>query len=305
MNTQSPILIVGHNDIIEKSLFAHFKSRGFSNVFSSSLSGLNTTIQPSVYNFFSKYKPEYVFLGSVASGGIEANQKFGADFMYQNLESQNNVIHSAWKFGTKKLLFLSSSCVYPTKCPQPMKEEYILTASLEPTSEPYALAKIAGIKMCEAYRRQYGFNAIVMIPATIYGPQSDTDLATAHVIGALLGKFKEAIKTGQKEVTVWGSGRPRREFLYVDDFVAAALFLMENYEGEAVVNAGCGEDVTIAELAQMMSGISGFSGRIVYDASKPDGTMQKLLDNSRIAKLGWKAKVHLREGIHRMWESFK
>ncbi len=183
-----------------------------------------------------------------------------------------------------------------------MKEEYILTASLEPTSEPYALAKIAGIKMCQAYRRQYGFNAIVMIPATIYGPQSDTNIETAHVIGALLGKFRDALANGKSEVTVWGSGKPRREFLYVDDFVEAALFLMENYNGEAVVNAGCGEDVSITDLAQMIKAVTGYSGQIVYDASKPDGTIQKLLDNSRIAKLGWKAKVHLREGIHRMYE---
>ncbi len=302
MKKDSQILIVGHNDIIEKSLYNYFKSQGYSQVFSSSAIALNTIIQNSVYHFFSQHKPEYVFLASTRSGGIGANQEFPAEFIYHNLESQNNVIHSAWKFGTRKLLFFSSSCVYPKECPQPMKEEYLLTGPLEPTSEPYAVAKIIGIKLCQSYRRQYGLNAIVMIPATIYGPGSDVDLQTAHVIGAIIGKFHEAVSSGKKEVVVWGTGKPRREFLYVDDFVEAALFLMDRYEGNEMLNVGCGYDVSIEELAQILKEVSGFSGKIIYDTSKPDGVMRKLLESSRIHKLGWRAKVDLKEGIRRTYE---
>ncbi len=298
----SPILIVGHHDIIENSLFDYLQSSGYKNVFSSSLIGLDASIQPSVYHFFSKYRPEYVFLASTRSGGIEANQRFAAEFSYHNLESQNNIIYSAQKFGTRKLLYLGSSCVYPKECPQPMKEEYLLTGPLEQTSAPYAVAKIAGITLCQSFRKQYNFNAISMVPATIYGPGSDTDAMTAHVMGALIEKIGQTFKDGKQEVVLWGTGRPRREFLYADDFARAALFLMEHYDSAEMINVGCGCDITIKELAETIAEIIGFKEKIVFDSSKPDGVPQKLLDNSRITKLGWKPKVSLKEGIEKTYQ---
>lgn len=301
MNKDAPILVVGHNDVIEKSLTDHFTADHFTRVFSSSAIALNTAIQPAVYDFFAQHRPEYVFLASTRSGGIEANQKQPAEFIYHNLESQNNVVYAAWKFGVKKLLYFASSCVYPKGCPQPIKPEYLLTGELEETSEPYAVAKIAGIKLCQSYRRQYGLNAIVAVPATIYGPGSDADPATAHVLGALLGKFIDAVKNNSPQVTIWGTGAPQREFLYADDFVAAAIFLMERYNGEEAAHIGCGSDASIKELAKIIREVSGFQGKIAFDTSKPDGTMQKLLDNSRLTKLGWQAKVPLREGIERTY----
>ena len=304
MDKNAKILIIGHNDIIEKSLTDHFAANHFTRVFSSSAIALNTAIQPAVYDFFAGHKPEYVFLTSTRSGGIEANQKQPAEFIYHNLESQNNVVYAARKFGVKKLLFLASSCVYPKGCPQPMKEEYLLTGALEKTSEAYAVAKIAGIKLCQAYRRQYGLNAIAAIPATIYGPGSDTDPATAHVLGALLGKFIDAVKNDSPEVVIWGTGAPRREFLFADDFVAACLFLMERYEGDGVMHIGCGSDVTIKELAEMIQLACGFKGKIVFDAAKPDGVLRKLLDSSRLTQMGWRPKISLEEGIKRTYEAY-
>ena len=305
MDKNAKILIVGHNDILEQTLTGHFQSYGFKNVVSSSAIALNTTIQPSVYECFSKYRPEYVFLASTRSGGIEANQRQAGEFIYHNLESQNNVIYAAHKFGVKKLLFLASSCVYPKNCPQPIREEYLLTGDLEKTSEPYAVAKIAGIKLCQAYRRQYGLNAIVAIPPTLFGPGSDVCLETAHVMGALIYKFCEAVKNNQKQVVVWGTGRPRREFLYTDDFAQGCHLLMDRYEGEKVIHIGYGSDLTIQELAQMIQRVSGFQGEVVFDESKPDGTLQKLLDNSDIRQLGWQSKVSLEEGIRRTYEWHK
>ena len=304
MDKNATILIVGHNDIIEKSLTDHFAANHFTRVFSSSAIALNTAIQPAVYDFFAEHKPEYIFLTSTRSGGIEANQKQPAEFIYHNLESQNNVVYASRKFGVKKLLFLASSCVYPKECPQPMKEEYLLTGALEKTSEAYAVAKIAGIKLCQAYRRQYGLNAIVAIPATIYGLGSDTDPATAHVLGALLGKFIDAVKNTSPEVVIWGTGAPRREFLFVDDFVAACLFLMERCGGDGVMHIGSGSDVTIRELAEMIQRVCGYKGRVVFDASKPDGAMRKLLDSSRLTQMGWRPKVSLEEGIRRTCEHY-
>lgn len=302
MNKDAPILVVGHNDVIEKSLADHFTADHFTRVFSSSAIALNTAIQPAVYDFFAQHRPEYVFLASTRSGGIEANRKQAAEFIYHNLESQNNVVYAAWKFGVKKLLYFASSCVYPKGCPQPIKPEYLLTGELEETSEPYAVAKIAGIKLCQAYRRQYGLNAIVAVPATIYGPGSDADPATAHVLGALLGKFIDAVKNNSPQVTVWGTGAPQREFLYADDFVAACLFLMERHEGEGIMHIGSGSDVTIKELAEMIRRVCGYKGRIIFDASKPDGAMRKLLDSSRLTQMGWRPKVSLEEGIRRTCE---
>lgn len=302
MNKESRILIVGHDDIIEKSLRAYFKSGGYPNVFSSSEIGLNSTIQVSVYEFFQKNRPEYVFLASTRSGGIEANEKNGAEFMYHNSESQNNILYSSWKFGTKKLLYFAGSCVYPRECPQPMNEEHLLTGTLEKTSEPYSVAKIAGMKLCQAFRKQYGLDAIVMVPATIYGPGSDMDIETAHVLGALVSKFAQAAAKGQQEVSVWGTGNPRREFLYVDDFVNASLHLMDHYNEEKIVNVGSGSDVSIKELAEVIAKIVGFSGSIAFDTTKPDGTMQKLLDSGYARSLGWTAQVSLEEGIRKTFE---
>lgn len=302
MDKNSKILIVGHSDIIENSLYQYFQNNGFANTFSSSRLSLNTTIQPSVYEFFQKHRPEYVFLASTRSGGIEANIKYAAEFIYHNLESQNNIVYSAWKFGAKKLIYFAGSCIYPKESPQPIKEEYLLTGELEKTSESYSVAKIAGVKLCEAYKKQYGLNTIVAIPATIYGPGSDTDLEKAHVIGALIAKFAGAVKNNEKEVTVWGTGEPRREFLYADDFVEACLFLMDRYNGDEMMNIGTGQDISIKELAELIGTVVGFKGSIKYDTSKPNGTMKKLVDNSRITKLGWKAKVGLKEGIQKTYD---
>lgn len=302
MDKSSKILLVGHNDIIENSLKQYFRGNGYNNIFASSEMALNPAIQPSVYDFFQQNRPEYVFLASTKSGGIEANIKHSAEFIYHNLESQNNIIYAAHSFGVKKLLYFAGSCIYPKECPQPMKEEHLLTGSLEPTSEAYSVAKIAGLKLAQHFRRQYKMNNIVAVPATIYGPGSDTDLETAHVMGALIGKFARAVKENKQEVVIWGTGKPRREFLYADDFVDACLFLMERYEEENQIHIGCGYDVSIKELADLIADVAGFKGKIVLDSSKPDGTMQKLLDNSRITQLGWKAKVSLKEGIQKTYQ---
>src|SRR3989338_769089 len=305
MNKSSKILIVGHADVIEKSLTQYFRGNGFSNIFSSSEIALNPTIQNSVYEFFQKQRPEYVFLGSTHSGGIEANQQYSAEFLYHNSESQNNVIHAAYKFEAKKLLYFAASCVYPKETPQPIKEEYLLSGPLEATSQPYSVAKISGIHLCQAYRKQYGFNAVAVVPATIYGPDSDTDLGKAHVMGALIAKFHNALLRNEKEVVVWGSGQARREFLFAEDFVQACLFLMEHYAEAQMLNVGYGADVSIAELAEMIKKVMGFKGGITFDRTKPDGAMAKLLDSSRITRLGWKPKVKLEEGNGKTYEWYK
>ncbi len=305
MNKDSRILVVGHNDIIENVLYTYFKFSGYPNIFSSSQIGLNPTVQASVYAFFQKVRPEYVFLGSTRSGGIDANVKNPAEFLYHNSESQNNIFYSSRKFGVKKLLYIAGSCVYPKECPQPMKEEHLLTGTLEQTSEPYSVAKIAGIKLCQAFRKQYGLNAIAIVPATVYGPGSDVNIETAHVIGALIGKFVSAVVKGRQKVSVWGTGNPRREFLYVDDFLAAALHLMDYYNGEKPVNVGSGSDVTIKELTETIIRAVGFEGEAVFDETKPDGTMKKLLDSSYVNSLGWKAKVSLDQGIRKTYDGYR
>lgn len=299
MNKHSRILIVGHADAVENSLTNYFRSNGYAHVFSSSSLKIDFLSQTSVQKLFEIKKPEYVFLGSLRSGGISANQKYAAEFIYENLQCENHVIQSAYKTGVKKLLYYGASCMYPKKAPQPIKEESLLTGPLESTSEPYSVAKIAGAKLCETYNRQYGFKAIVAVPPTVYGPGSDTDLGTAHVIGALIAKFSSAVRKNDAKVEVWGSGKPRREFLYGDDFVSGSLFLIKNYSGPEPVNLGVGYDVSIKELSREIAKVTGFKGKIVFDASKPDGTMCKLMDNSRIARMGWKAKVSLEEGIRR------
>ncbi len=305
MQRNSRIFIVGHNDSIENSLRRHFTSGGFKHVFSNTKDRVDVLSQAKVQRFFKEARPEYVFLGSIRSGGIAANLKYPAEFIDENCAAQNNVIHAAYAHRAKKLLYFSGSCAYPKDAGQPIKEKALLTGPLEEISEPYSVAKIAGTVMCRAYRAQYGFNAIVAVPATLYGPGSDTDIATAHVMGALISKFHKAVVHGDKEVVVWGTGRARREFLYVDDFVSAGLFLMDRYNEEELINIGCGDDVSIRELADLLKKISGFKGKIVFDASKPDGTMHKLMDNRRITKLGWKPKVGLEEGIRKTYQWYR
>ena len=302
MHRDFKIFIVGHNDSIENSLRAYFQAQGFPHVISNTQEGINVLDQSQVAGFFKKFKPEYVFLGSLRSGGIAANQKFPAEFIYENIQSQNLVIEAARLGQVKKLLYFSSSCVYPKEAKQPIRESSLLTGCLEQTSESYALAKIAGTKMCQAYKAQYGFNAIAAVPATLYGPGSDTDIESAHVLGALIAKFHKAKCEGAHEVIVWGSGRPRREFLYVDDFVSACLFLMEHYDGFDAINVGSGVDATIKQLASMIKEISGCKAKIIFDASKPDGAMRKLMDNTRIRKLGWRHKVSLEKGIEKTYQ---
>jgi len=304
MHQDSRIFIVGHNDSVENSLRGHFQAQGFRRVMSSTYDIVDTANASIVNDFFKEFKPEYIFLGSVLSGGIAANQKSPAEFIYENIQSQNVVIHASRYFHVKKLLYFASSCVYPKEAKQPIKESSLLTGTLEETSEAYAIAKIAGIKMCQAYKAQYGFNAIAAVPATLYGSGSDTDIETAHVLGALIAKFYKAKKEGASEVIVWGSGRPRREFLYVDDFVSASIFLMEKYNGADVINVGCGYDVTIKQLAEMIKAVSGFKGKIKFDASRPDGVKRKLLDITRMRKLGWKPKVSLEEGIEKAYQAY-
>lgn len=299
MKKTARIFIVGHNDSIDNSLTAYFAANGFKNVYSNIKTKIDVLDQAKTAAFFKKIKPEYVFLGSIRSGGIVANQQHPAEFIYENCQAQNNVIHNAYVNGAKKLLYFTGSCAYPAHAKQPIKESSLLTGELEATSEPYSVAKIAGTIMCKAYKAQYGFNAIVAVPATLYGPGSDTNLETAHVMGALIGKFTKAVANGDKEVIVWGTGKPRREFLYVDDFVRACLFLMDRYDGSELINVGAGYDVTIKELASKVAKHSGFKGKIKFDTTKPDGTMRKLMDSKRIAKLGWKPKVNLEEGIRK------
>lgn len=302
MRRNSKIFIVGHNDSVENSLRGYFQAQGYSQVISNTYGIINVLNESQVDIFFKEFEPEYVFLGSLRSGGIAANQKSPAEFIYENIQSQNLVIEAARRWKVKKLLYFSSSCVYPKNAKQPIKESSLLTGPLEETSEAYAVAKIAGTKMCQAYKAQYNFNAIAAVPATLYGPGSDTDIETAHVLGALIAKFHKAKIENAKEVTVWGSGKPRREFLYVDDFASACLFLMENYDGAQLINAGSGVDVTIKQLAGMVKNASGFKGKIIFDTTKPDGTTRKLMDNSRMKKLGWKPKVSLEEGIEKTYQ---
>ena len=302
MQRNSKIFIVGHNDSVENSLRKYFKKQGFPFVVSNTQDRIDVLDQSKVADFFKTFRPEYVFLGSLRSGGIGANQRSPAEFIYENTQSQNLVIEASQRWAVKKLLYLSSSCVYPKEAKQPVKETSLLTGPLEVTSEPYAVAKIAGAKMCQAYKAQYGFNAIAAVPATLYGPGSDTDIESAHVLGSLIAKFHKARVEGAKEVIVWGSGKPRREFLHVDDFVSACCLLMEKYEKADLINVGTGNDVTIKQLAAMIKSIIGYKGKIKFDAGKPDGTKRKLLDTTRMRKLGWKPKVGLEEGIEKTYK---
>jgi GDP-L-fucose synthase len=297
MNKSSRIFIAGHNGMVGSAITRLLKKNGYENLILKSSKELDLRNQHSVQDFFSNEKPEYVFLSAAKVGGIQANNIYRADFIYDNLAIEMNVIHSAWKNNVKKLLFLGSSCIYPKAAPQPIKEEYMLSGYLEETNEPYAIAKIAGIKLCESFFMQYNCNFISAMPTNLYGPNDNYDLNNSHVLPALIRKFHEAKINNDAEVIVWGSGNPKREFLHVDDLAEALLLMMISYNEKEFLNVGFGDDLTIKELAQIVREITGFNGKIVFDTSKPDGTVRKLMDSSKIQKLGWKPKISLRDGI--------
>jgi GDP-L-fucose synthase len=302
MDKSSKIYIAGHTGLVGSAIVRNLKASGYTNFLFRTIEELDLTRQELVERLFEQEKPEYVILAAAKVGGILANNTYPAEFIYINIQLQNNIIHSAYKNGIKKLLFLGSSCIYPKHAPQPMKEEFLLDGKLEPTNEPYAIAKIAGIKMCQAYNRQYGTNFISVMPTNLFGPGDNFNLQTSHVLPALIRKFIDAKAEGKKSVTIWGTGSPKREFLYVDDLADAVVYLMNNYDGNEIVNIGVGKDSTILEIAKIIQEEVGFIGSIEFDTSKPDGTMQKLLDVSRLHSLGWKAKTGLREGIRKTIE---
>lgn len=297
MEKSAKIYIAGHKGLVGSAIWCLLASTGFTNLIKRTSQELDLRNQKAVDTFFLEEKPEYVFIAAARVGGIFANSSRPAEFIYDNLVIETNIIHAAYAHGVQKLLFLGSSCIYPKFCPQPMKEEYLLSGELEPTNEPYAIAKIAGIKLCQAFNRQYGTNFISVMPTNLYGPNDNFDLESSHVFPALLRKFHEAKVHGTNKVVVWGTGSPRREFLCVNDLADACLFLMQNYDGSDIVNIGTGTDLTIRELAQLIQEVVGFTGQVEYDASKPDGTPVKLLDVSRLTAMGWTAKIPLLRGI--------
>ncbi len=305
MEKASKIYIAGHRGMVGSSILRALKAKGYSNFVLKTSAELDLRNQQAVADFFALEKPDYVFLAAAKVGGIVANNTYRADFIYENMMIQSNVIHHSYLNGVKKLLFLGSSCIYPKLAPQPLKEEYLLTGLLEPTNEPYAIAKIAGIKMCDAYREQYGCNFISVMPTNLYGPNDNYDLNNSHVLPALLRKFITAKYNGDASVSIWGTGSPLREFLHADDLAAACLFLMENYNEAGLVNIGVGEDISILDLAKMVKQIVGFEGDIITDTTKPDGTPRKLMDVSKLTNLGWKASISLEEGIQKVYEEIK
>jgi GDP-L-fucose synthase len=305
MEKSSKIYIAGHRGMVGSSILRALKAKGYSNFLLKSSAELDLRNQQAVVDFFAAEKPDYVFLAAAKVGGIVANNTFRADFIYENIMIQSNVIHQAYLNGVKKLLFLGSSCIYPKLAPQPLKEEYLLTGLLEPTNEPYAIAKIAGIKMCDAYREQFGCNFISVMPTNLYGPNDNYDLNNSHVLPALLRKFISAKNNGDAAVTIWGTGSPLREFLHADDLAAACLFLMDTYNEAGLVNIGVGEDISILGLAKLVKQIVGFEGDIITDTNKPDGTPRKLMDVSKLTNLGWKASISLEEGIEKVYEEIK
>lgn len=304
MKRDSAIFVAGHRGLVGSAIVRRLRAVGFSNLLLYDRSRLNLIRQSDVEKFFAEQRPEYVFLAAAKVGGIVANDTHPADFIRDNLAIQTNVIDAAYRSGARKLLFLGSNCVYPKYAAQPVREESLLTGSLEPTNEWYAVAKIAGLKMCQAYRRQYGFNAISAMPVNLYGPGDNFGLESAHVLPALIRKIHDAKGRGDAEVEVWGSGTPRREFLYVDDLADACIFLMDRYENDQWINVGSGRDETIAELAQTISRVVGFGGSLRFDTSKPDGTPRKLLDTSRINALGWSPQIDLEAGIRSTYTWF-
>jgi len=299
------IFVAGHRGLVGSAIRRRLEAAGCGNIILRTHRELDLTRQAEVEAFFASEKPEYVFLAAAKVGGIWANSSYPAEFIYRNITIQTNIIHAAYLSGVKKLLFLGSSCIYPRDCPQPMKEEYLLSGYLESTNEPYAVAKIAGIKMCQSYNRQYGSRYISVMPTNLYGPEDNFDLETSHVLPALIRKFHEAKERGLTEVVIWGTGTPRREFLHVDDLAGACVFLMEHYDGSEIVNIGVGEDQTIRELAEMIAEVVGFDGKLQFDPTKPDGTPVKLLDVGRLNRLGWKARIPLRNGLAETYEWYR
>jgi GDP-L-fucose synthase len=305
MDISSKIYIAGHRGMVGSSILRALQAKGYINFLLKTSAELDLRNQQAVADFFANEKPDYVFLAAAKVGGIVANNTYRADFIYENLMIQSNVIHQAYLNKVKKLLFLGSSCIYPKLAAQPLKEEYLLTGLLEPTNEPYAIAKIAGIKMCDAYREQYNCNFISVMPTNLYGPNDNYDLNNSHVLPALLRKFITAKQNGSESVIIWGSGSPMREFLHADDLADACLFLMDNFNEAGLVNIGVGEDISIFDLAKMVKKIVGFEGEIITDTTKPDGTPRKLMDVIKLNALGWKATISLEEGVKRLYEEIK
>jgi GDP-L-fucose synthase len=304
MNKKDKIYIAGHRGMVGSAIKKKLEQEGFGNLVYRTAAEMDLRNQDAVRSFFEKEKPDFVFLAAAKVGGILANDTFRADFIYENLMIESNIIHASWKSEVKKLMFLGSSCIYPKMAPQPLKEEYLLTGLLEHTNEPYAIAKIAGIKICDAFRAQYGCNYISVMPTNLYGPNDHYDLKNSHVLPALIRKFHEAKINKEPFVTIWGTGEPKREFLHVNDLAEACLFLMENYNEAGLVNVGTGVDLSILELAQLISGITGYEGEIRKDISKPDGTPRKLMDISKLKSMGWTAKIHLENGIRMVYEEY-
>ncbi|MGA1874907.1 MAG: GDP-L-fucose synthase family protein [bacterium] len=305
MNRSSKIYIAGHLGLVGSAIVRRLNEEGYHNLLLRSRAELDLTRQAGVEAFFRQEHPEYCFLAAAKVGGIGANSTLPADFIYQNLAIQTNIIHSAYLFGVKKMLFLGSSCIYPKLAPQPLREEYLLDGRLEPTNEPYAIAKIAGIKMCQAYNRQYGTSFMCVMPTNLYGPNDNYDLATSHVLPALIRKFHEARMQQKPFVEIWGTGEPRREFLSVDDLAAACLFLIDNYKDTEITNIGTGEDMSIRELASLIRDIVGYKGEIRFNTDKPDGAPKKLLDVTKLSAMGWKAETPLDKGIEATYQAYR
>jgi GDP-L-fucose synthase len=305
MNKQAKIFVAGHRGMVGSAIMRNLLADGFNNIITKTHAELDLLNQSAVNVFFQQEKPEYVFLAAAKVGGIHANNTLRGEFIYQNMMMEANIVHAAWQAGVQRLLFLGSSCIYPRDCVQPIKEEYLLTGSLEPTNEPYAIAKIAGIKLCESYNKQYATQYVSVMPTNLYGPNDNYDLNNSHVLPALIRKTHEAKLNGDKQLTVWGSGKPMREFLYVDDMADACTFIMKKNISEGIFNVGTGEDVTITELAKTIMDVVGYKGDIVFDSTKPDGTPRKLLNVDKLKVLGWCAKTSLRDGIAKAYGDFK
>jgi GDP-L-fucose synthase len=305
LTPDSSIYVAGHRGLVGSAVARALRRQGYGNLLLRSHQELELTDQAAVNEFFQRERPDAVIMAAARVGGIHANNSHPALFIRDNLAVQDNVIDAAHRFGATKLVFLGSSCIYPKLAPQPIKEEYLLTGALEPTNEWYAIAKIAGLKMCQAYRREFGFNAISLMPTNLYGPGDNFDIQNSHVLPALIRRFHEAKERGDPTMSIWGTGTPRREFLHVDDLADAVVYLLRTYDEEPIVNIGWGEDVTIRELAETVAEVAGFKGRLVFDSSKPDGTPRKLLDTSRLASLGWQPKIRLRAGIEQTYAWFK
>lgn len=305
MEKNAKIYVAGHRGLVGSAIVRHLRDAGYNNLILKTHSELDLIRQDAVHEFFESEKPEYVFLAAAKVGGIRANMESPAQFLYDNIIIQTNIIHQAYLSGVKKILILGSSCIYPKECPQPMKEEYLLDGKLEPTNEGYALSKIVALKMGEFYKRQYGFNAISVMPCNLYGQNDSFDPLHSHVLSATVKKFVDAIDEGRDTVVMWGTGNARREFLNVDDMASACLFMMEHYEGETFINIGCGEDWSIRELAEMVARLTGFKGRIEWDTTKPDGMMKKCMDVTRMKEMGFEPKISLEEGIKHVIEEYK